>query len=72
MYMQFFPNVRFFVCDHFVNEIQPDMIKVLSLFRALPEEALSKRTTTEDLSFSVERLPFGKIIKSFLFFFFEN
>lgn len=58
IYFYFFPNI---FLQHFKNEIQPDMAKVVTLFRALPEEILSKRTTTEDLSFSVERLPFGKM-----------
>lgn len=40
-------------------EFQPDIVKLVGLFRALSVDALSKHTTSSDFGFSLERLPYG-------------
>lgn len=40
--------------------LQPDIRKLLGLFRPWPAEDLHARTTTGDFSFSIERLAYGK------------
>lgn len=41
--------------------LKPEIKKVVELFRPLPVEELYKHTKTGDFSFSVERLPYGKL-----------
>lgn len=42
------------------NYIQPDVKKLVNMFRPLPAEQLNRRTTSQNLAFSIERLPYGK------------
>lgn len=42
------------------SPFQPDIKKVVDLFRPQPEDDLHKRTKTGDFGFSVERLQYGQ------------
>lgn len=44
---------------------QPDIVKLLHLFQALPSQELVRLASTGDFSFSIERLPFGLFFLSF-------
>lgn len=47
------------IVENILPTFQPDIKKVVELFRPQPEDDLHKRTKTRDFGFSVERLPYG-------------